>query len=288
MLRKTYLNITKRLVVSGLCAATLIMGYSADTEAASKKAISKEMISFDQSWEYAKNSKINSGQAALYQQKDPNARHITVCINAGHGTLGGSSQKTLCHPDGSPKVTSGTTAAGETTAVAVSAGATMLDGTSEAQANLNAAKMVKKILLRRGYDVLMIRETDDVQLDNIARTLIANNYADCHISIHYDSSQNNSGAFYCSVPDVSSYRAMPPVNMTWQSDNSLGDALIKGMRDREVPIKGNGSLPMDLTQTSYSTIPSVDLEIGDKASDRSKQTLKKTARGIADGIEKFF
>ncbi|WP_353848438.1 hypothetical protein [Clostridium sp.] len=31
---------------------------------------------------------------------------------------------------------------------------------------------------------------------------------------------------------------------------------------------------MDLTQTSYSTIPSVDIELGDKASDHSGATLE--------------
>ena len=37
--------------------------------------------------------------------------------------------------------------------------------------------IVKTIRLK-GYDVLMIRETDDVQLDNVARSVIANNTAD--------------------------------------------------------------------------------------------------------------
>ena len=45
-----------------------------------------------------------------------------MCINAGHGTKGGESVKTLCHPDGSPKVTGGSTAAGATKAALVSGG----------------------------------------------------------------------------------------------------------------------------------------------------------------------
>ena len=42
----------------------------------------------------------------------------------------------------------------------------------------------------------MIRESADVQLDNIARTVIANNASDCHIALHWDSTTNNKGAFY--------------------------------------------------------------------------------------------
>ena len=48
------------------------------------------------------------------------------------------------------------------------------------------AKVLKDKLLARGYDVLMIRENDDVQLDNVARTVLANNMADCHIALHWD------------------------------------------------------------------------------------------------------
>lgn len=48
----------------------------------------------------------------------------------------------------------------------------------------------------------MIRESDDVQLDNVARTVIANNAADCHIALHWDSTSSNKGAFYMSVPNV--------------------------------------------------------------------------------------
>lgn len=58
--------------------------------------------------------------------------------------------KTQCHPDGTPKVTSGTTSAGATTAVAVSGGMTFADGTSEAKVTLAMAKVLKDKLLARG------------------------------------------------------------------------------------------------------------------------------------------
>ena len=81
---------------------------------------------------YSQNSMINTGKAVLYKNKDSNANGITVCVSAGHGTKGGESVKTLCHPDGSPKVTGGTTSEGATMAIAVSSGLTFPNGTSEA------------------------------------------------------------------------------------------------------------------------------------------------------------
>ena len=144
----------------------------------SDSAVSGTEVGLSANYKYAEFSKINSGKAILYKSTAASRKNKTVCVNAGHGTKGGSSVKTLCHPDGTPKVTGGTTGAGATTAVAVSGGMTFADGTAESKVTLQMAKILKDRLLAEGYDVLMIRESDDVQLDNIARTVIANNNAD--------------------------------------------------------------------------------------------------------------
>lgn len=245
-------------------------------------------ISLASGYQYAGFSKINSGKAVLYKSTAQNRKNKTVCVNAGHGTAGGSSVKTLCHPDGSPKVTGGTTGAGATTAVAVSSGMTFADGTPESRITLKMARLLKGRLLAEGYDVLMIRESDDVQLDNIARTVIANNNADCHIALHWDATSSDKGCFFMSVPDNATYRAMEPVASHWQDHDRLGEALIKGLKGAGNKIFAKGSMATDLTQTSYSTIPSVDIELGDKISDHSDQTLNRLADGLVAGINTFF
>ena len=118
-----------------------------------------------------------------------------VAVNAGHGTSGGSKVKTFCHPDKTAKVTGGTTGAGATKAVAVSGGMTFADGTAESTVTLRMAQIFRDKLLAVGYDVLMIRDGSDVQLDNVARTVMANNKADCHIALHWDSTKTDKGAF---------------------------------------------------------------------------------------------
>lgn len=258
---------------------------AAGTEGAS--AGERELIGLNPDWKYAGFAKIHSGQAVLYRASS-NRKNKVVCVNAGHGTKGGSSVKTQCHPDGTPKVTGGTTGAGATTAVAVSGGMQFSDGTAEAKVTLAMAKVLKEKLLARGYDVLMIRESDDVQLDNVARTVIANNRADCHIALHWDSTTSNKGAFYMSVPNVSSYRSMEPVASHWQEHHALGDSLVAGLKGAGVKIFSSGKMEMDLTQTSYSTVPSIDIELGDKASDHSAATLDNLGTGLADGVDRFF
>lgn len=245
-------------------------------------------IAWSDSWQYANNSVIHSDTVKLYTATGGVRKNRVIAVNAGHGTSGGGSVKTLCHPDGSPKTTGGSTAAGETYAVAVSYGTELLNGMEEAKATLNLAMVVKETLLQNGYDVLMIRESEDAQIDNVGRTVFANNNADCHIALHYDSSESDKGFFYISVPNNTAYRSMEPVASHWTQHNALGEAIISGVKTKDVKIYGAGSMEIDLTQTSYSTIPSVDLEVGDRASDCSEATLSKIASGISQGLDNYF
>lgn len=259
-----------------------------ETAAAPAACVDSGEVTLNLSWKYAEFSKINTGAAVLYRSGSSNRKNITVSVNAGHGTKGGSSVKTLCHPDGTPKVTGGTTGAGATSAAAVSGGMTFSDGTAESKVTLAMAKILKDKLLAAGYDVLMIRDGEDVQLDNVARTVIANNASDCHIALHWDSTTNNKGAFYMSVPNVDSYRNMEPVKSNWQKHNALGESLVSGLKGAGVKIFSGGSMAMDLTQTSYSTVPSIDIELGDKASDHSQATLNTLGDGLLAGVNQYF
>ena len=246
-----------------------------------------ESVSLNPSWQYADHSAINSGCAVMYKAT-ANRKNIVVGVNAGHGTSGGTSVKTLCHPDGSAKTTGGTTGAGATKAVAVSGGMSFNDGTPESSVTLRMAQILKDKLLAAGYDVLMVRDGSDVQLDNVARTVICNNAADCHIALHWDSTKTDKGAFYMSVPNNAAYRAMEPVASHWQQHDALGASLIEGLRAHGAKINGNGSMAIDLTQTSYSTVPSVDVELGNACSDHSDATLENLADGLVQGVEGYF
>lgn len=277
MVRKESILMRKfRVFVSALVLSVLM----------SMSAFAGTEIGLNLDWKYAANSKINTGKAILFTSDAANKKGITVAVNAGHGTKGGSSVKTLCHPDGSKKLTGGSTAAGATTATAVSGGMQFADGTSEAKVTLEVAKALGQKLLAEGYDVLMIRDGADVQLDNIARTVIANNKADCHIAIHFDSTNKDKGAFFMSVPD--GLKTIEPVASYWQKHEKLGQSLIAGLKENGTKIFSSGNMDMDLTQTAYSTVPSVDIELGDKATDHSEANVDKLAGGLALGVDKYY
>ena len=226
----------------------------------------------------------------LYLASEESGRKgIVIGVNAGHGTAGGAKVKTLCHPDGSAKVTGGSTAAGAMEAAAVSGGMTFQDGTPEREVTLRMAQILRDKLLSSGYDVLMLRDSEDVQLDNVARTVICNNVADCHIALHWDSGDSKNydkGCFYISVPEA--LKNMEPVASHWQQHDTLGTDLVEGLREQGATIYGKGHMGIDLTQTSYSTIPSVDMELGNAYSDHSDVILEQLATGLLTGINTYF
>ena len=244
-------------------------------------------ISLNPKWQFAEFSKINSGEAVLYKATK-NRKNLVVAVNAGHGTKGGSKVKTYSHPDKSPKVTGGTTAAGAVESTAVSDGMVFKDGKTEAEVNMRTARLFKDLLLGAGYDVLMIRDSSDTQFDNVARTVIASNCAQIHIAIHFDgdSAKEDKGVFFCSIPD--GIKTLPNVKKHWQESERLGACLVHGLSSQEFTVYNGGKMEVDLTQTSFSTIPTVDIELGNEWSDTQTESLKKRAKGLLEGVELFF
>lgn len=241
-----------------------------------------ELIGLDDSQRWADISKIKTGRAVLYDVGGP-----VVAINAGHGTEGGDKIQVLCHPDGSPKVVSGSTKSGSITAFAVSSGMIFPDGTREGVVNLRLARIVRDALLEDGVSVLMIRDDEDVQLDNVARTLIANANSVCHVSLHFDSTSNDKGLFAIKIPDDEAYLKMEPVASFHKEHEALAERILECARRDGLKIYDNGWYVMDLTQMSYSTIPTACIECGDSASDVSDASLRRIAASVVDGIKDF-
>ncbi len=244
-------------------------------------AFASTEIGLNLNWKYASNSKINTGKATLYTSDAESKKNITVAVDAGHGTQGGESVNVLSHPDGTE-----CSDTGETTEMAVPQGMTFSDKVSETSVNLMVAQMFKDKLLADGYDVLMIRDGDDVQLDSIARTVLANNKADCHITIHFDTTSSDKGAYYISVPD--DIKDMEPVVKYWRKSDKLGDNLISGLEDAGVKIYGSGDVSADFVQTAYSSIASVVVQLGDKESDHSEAACNRYADGLLAGLNKYY
>ena len=133
----------------------------------------------------------------------------------------------------------------------------------------------------------MIRTGKDVQLDNVARTVICNNVADIHIALHWDGDglKYDKGCFYIGVPDK--LKTMKPVkNSLGNSMKRLENALIKGLKKHKVKINGKGPYGNRPHADILQHDSAVDIELGNQASDHSDEALEKTCRWIDCRSEK--
>lgn len=252
---------------------------------------SEEKIYLDMNFPYATYSVINDGFAVLYKQDSRyvNYKDKVIAVNAGHGTKGGSKLKTYSHPDFTPKVSDGSTMKGAVMSTAVSVGMTFENGVTEAEVNLMVAERLRDKLLNDGYSVLMIRTGEDVQLDNIARTVIANMYADAHVAIHFDTTHSDKGIFFITPYNNKTYLSMEPLKSNADNIRKFGRAIIAVFNEMGEKVwKGKGELQLDLTQMSYSTNPSVDIELGDVKTVITDEKLDIFAEGIKRGIDRYF
>lgn len=203
-----------------------------------------------------------------------------IGIDAGHQAKGNSSLEPI-GPGASKKkakVASGTTG--------------ISSKVPEYKLTLEIAKMLEKELISRGYEVIMTRTKNDVNISNKERAQQMNKACDIGIRLHCDGAANTSvrGA---SVLYTSTKNPYVDSKISKKS-KSLGEALIEkyckatGIKNR------GGYLRDDLTGCNWSTIPNVVLEMGFMSNSKEDVWMqkasnqKKMVQGIADGIEAYY
>lgn len=205
--------------------------------------------------------------------------HI-VAIDAGHQTKGNNEQEPI-GPGATqtkPKVSSGTSGC--------------VTGLTEYQLNLNVSLKLKAALTQRGYTVVMIRETNDVNLSNKERADIANRSgAEIFLRIHADSSTDSSvtGASVL-YPSPSN----PYVASLSASSKALSSAVGTRMC-QAAGAKFRGTVASDtMSGINWCTIPVAIVEMGFMSNpdeDRkmaSDDYQNRLVQGMADGVDEYF
>lgn len=204
---------------------------------------------------------------------------IVICIDPGHQSRGNSSTEPIAPGSKTKKakVSSGTR--GVVTKV------------PEYKLNLKIGLKLEALLKQAGFQVIMTRETNDVDISNIERAMVANNAkANISIRIHADGSTNKNMSGLSIL-----YPAKPSVNKDVFDRSKKAAQIVFNAVTNEASAKGNGIVPRsDLTGFNWSTVPSILIETGfmtNVAEDKKLETNDyedKIAKGIMNGIKSYF
>lgn len=203
-----------------------------------------------------------------------------IGIDAGHQQKGNSSQEAV-GPGAS------------TTKAKVSSGTTGVSSkVPEYKVTLAIALQLRDELISRGYEVVMTRTKNDVDISNKERALLLNESCDIGIRLHCDGSSNSSvtGATALFTSTKNKY-VKASVS---KKSKLLGEAMMT-QYCAATGIKNRGtSLRDDLTGNNWSTIPTIVLEMGFMSNGSEDQWMQKASnqskmvKGIADGIDAYY
>lgn len=170
------------------------------------------------------------------------------------------------------------------------------EGTStklpEYKLTLAVSLKLKEELINRGYQVYMVRETNDVNISNAERAQMANNSgADIFIRVHANSLNDKSvhGALTMCQTSKNPYNGK-----LYSKSSRLSRAVVDGLCN-QTGFKNRGIQETDtMSGINWCTIPVTIVEMGfmSNAEEDKKMATdeyqNKIARGIADGIDAYY
>lgn len=163
---------------------------------------------------------------------------------------------------------------------------------TESQLNLEVGLKLKKILESRGYKVVMVRTSQNVNISNKERADIANNaHAGAFIRLHADSSTNSDthGATGLAPKNNNPYLAGSVISGSQRLTRNVLNSMCKrtGAKNRGISYVNN------MSGINWCKVPVALIEMGFMSNKTEDYLLSdstyqyKIANGIADGIDAF-
>lgn len=182
--------------------------------------------------------------------------------------------------------------AGETKARVSSGTSGKWTGLPEYELNLMVSMQLKDVLLEEGYNVFMIRETNDVSISNAERATLANNIgADLFIRVHANGVDNAavSGMTVLCPSPKNSFCSESVI----QKSKALSQAVLNHMVE-ETGAKNRGVSENDtMSGINWCKVPVTIVEMGFMTNEREDKLLqtteyqKKIVKGMVEGIREY-
>lgn len=211
--------------------------------------------------------------------KEPVEYAGTIVIDAGHQKQGNSDLEPIGPgaTEQKAKVASGTQG--------------VSTGIPEYKVTLQVAKKLRDVLESRGYQVIMVRESDDVDISNAERAEIANkNNADAFLRLHcngVDDSSVTGALALCQTKNN------PYCSKEYSSSRALSESVLKGMCEAS-GARNTGVREVDnMSGINWCQVPVTIVEMGYMTNPQEDQNLcndayqQKLAEGMADGVDAY-
>ncbi|MBQ8941323.1 MAG: N-acetylmuramoyl-L-alanine amidase [Firmicutes bacterium] len=205
--------------------------------------------------------------------------NYTIAIDAGHQSHGNSAQEPI-GPGASEtkaKVTGGTSG--------------KASGLDEYELNLIISLKLKKLLEEKGYNVIMTRETNDVDISNSERAAIANSAnANAFVRIHANGSDDpavNGAMTICQTP------SNPYNGYLYDESYSLAENILNSLTEETGAYREKIWETDTMSGINWATVPTTIVEVGYMSNREEDLKLAneeyqdKVALGIMKGIEKY-